>query len=527
MNRVTTRTTLLILTALLLHSPTTTMAQTNPSTAPATLPSSYSLVIDLDTRFQGIDHFAASDCWSMQKIGAWSEANRKKIADLLFSVDKGIGLSMWRFNIGGGINNETIRDRWRTAETFEVEEGKYDWSRQANERWFLGAAKARGVRKFLAFVNSPPGRMTRSGLTNAGLPGGGGSIRGSTNLKPDFEPQFARYLGDILEHFAANPDESQRITFDWVSPVNEPAVAWERGQEGNRAGNDDIKRIVRALYAELTLRKLPTRILIPEAHNIHDLVRVDQRFSRQHGASYGGYLDDFDADAELGAMVNYTLAYHSYRTDGKDQLVEARRALRAKLDEHPKWTAWQTEYCVLSGGRDLGMESALNVARLIHTDLTVASAAAWAWWLSVSPYDYKDGLIHTDWKKPGDAESIIEPKLLWAMGNFSRFVRPGMVRVAVRVAVRGAEENLNGVLASAYHDASSGRVAVVCINMSEQSPKLNVRVSTSSKGAPPARFVPHVTSGRREDDLKTYPAIAADEEFTLPPRSVVTLVNAP
>jgi len=167
------------------------------------------LLIDLDQRFQTIDHFAASDCWSIQKLDSWSEQNRNRLADLLFSTDKGIGLSMWRFNIGGGINTVTIRDPWRTVESFEIAPGQYDWSRQAGQRWFLAAAKARGVNKFLAFVNSPPGRMTRSGLTNAGLPQGG-QIEGSTNLKPGFEPQFAKYLADILEHFARHPDPSRR-----------------------------------------------------------------------------------------------------------------------------------------------------------------------------------------------------------------------------------------------------------------------------------------------------------------------------
>src|SRR4051794_13504955 len=97
--------------------------------------------IDLDREHQLIENFGASDAWSMQKLGTWSLENRNRVADLLFSPEKGIGLSCWRFNIGGGINPQ-ITNPWRTAETFEVSEGHYDWTRQAGERWFLGAAKA-------------------------------------------------------------------------------------------------------------------------------------------------------------------------------------------------------------------------------------------------------------------------------------------------------------------------------------------------------------------------------------------------
>jgi O-glycosyl hydrolase len=171
--------------------------------------------IALDTEYQTIENFGASDCWSMQKLGTWSMPARNRVADLLFSQSAGIGLSCWRFNIGGG-TTDRITNPWRTVETFEVGEGQYDWTRQAPERWFLGAAKARGVAQFLAFVNSPPGRMTRTGIT-FGQPGGD-----TTNLKPGFEAQFARYLVDILEHFRDNPDRSERVAFDYVSPINEP-----------------------------------------------------------------------------------------------------------------------------------------------------------------------------------------------------------------------------------------------------------------------------------------------------------------
>ena len=86
----------------------------------------------------------------MQKIGAWPEDEKEKVAQLLFSPLAGIGLSLSSavLNLGAG-PDKTITNPWRTAETFEVSEGKYDWARQANERWFLQAAKRYGVSAFL------------------------------------------------------------------------------------------------------------------------------------------------------------------------------------------------------------------------------------------------------------------------------------------------------------------------------------------------------------------------------------------
>ena len=59
---------------------------------------------------QTIRHFGASDAWSMQFIGLWEdETEQEKIADWLFSTENdaqgkplGIGLSVWRFNLGAG-----------------------------------------------------------------------------------------------------------------------------------------------------------------------------------------------------------------------------------------------------------------------------------------------------------------------------------------------------------------------------------------------------------------------------------------
>ncbi len=83
--------------------------------------------------------------------------------------------------------------------------------------------------------------------------------------------------------------------------------------------------------------------------------------------------------------------------------------LGQKMKQYPSWKLWETEYCVLVGSegkggnhRDLTMNTALDVARIIHLDLTLSGVSAWQWWTAVSPMDYKDRLIYTDWRKPGD-----------------------------------------------------------------------------------------------------------------------------
>jgi O-Glycosyl hydrolase family 30 len=478
-------------------------------------------LIRLDSEYQTIENFSASDCWSMQKLGTWSLPNRNRVADLLFSQTGGIGLSCWRFNIGGGITDQ-INNPWRTAETFEIAEGKYDWTRQSPERWFLGAAKARGVPQFLAFVNSPPGRMTRTGITY------GQRGTDTTNLKPGFEGQFARYLVDILEHFRTNPDKMERIGFDYISPVNEPNVEWNGlSQEGCRASNEDCKAVLRALDAELKKRKCPTGIAGMEVSGLPPLYSLADRMSKTYNANYGNYLDEFLGDPGTAGMLNHRFSYHDYGSDLiKGQLVENRQTLRKKFDQYPGWKPWMSEYCVMTGsegkgggGRDLTMSTALDVARIIHLDLTLVGVTAWQWWTAVSGVNYKDGLIFTDWKKPGDAESIITSRLLWAIGNYSRFVRPGMRRVELE----GKGHDIRGLMGSAYKDEKERRVVAVYINVESGPQTVQLDFDLGGRRWRPKSIALHITSDREGDELKEYPSPVAGAPIEIPARSVVTV----
>ena len=110
-------------------------------------------------------------------------------------------------------------------------------------------------------------------------------------------------------------------------------------------------------------------------------------------------------------------------------------------------------------GRDTGMSSALELALTVQTDLTKLNVSSWQYWIAVSCYDYRDGLIYVF---KGNHE-VVETKRLWALGNFSRFVRPGYVRVDSKT------DNLN-VLSSAFKgtdDEGRENLVVVLVNNSD------------------------------------------------------------
>jgi O-glycosyl hydrolase len=469
-------------------------------------------VVDLSKRHQEIDNFGASDAWTMQKIGVWSEASRNKVADLLFSTEKGIGLSLWRFNIGGGINRN-IRDPWRTVETFETGPGQYDWSRQANERWFAQAAHDRGVPYLLGFVNSPPGRMTRNGLTNSG-----NDTRSTTNLKEGMEKQFANYLCDIVEHFK-NAPEKERLVFDYLSPINEPEVAWETGnnQEGSRASNEDIRKVMQALHEEITGRKLNVKIRAPESNSVRHLFEPAATESRRWGAPYGDYLKVFGGDPAAFALMDGVMCYHDYSSFSGASVENDHAQLGREMAKYPNVKLWMSEICILQNRRDLTMNMALDVAKLIHADLVLSGASAWQWWLAMSNGDYKDGLLYTNWRRAGDPETIIESKSFWVMGNFSRFIRPGFVRVELT----GDHHGFDGLLGSAYLDPKTGKVVLVYVNVAEEAQKVTWTIKKGDWDLP-RQFVPWETTAA--ENLKARAPIQT-AEYEVPARSVVTLVS--
>jgi len=468
-------------------------------------------VLDTSIHHQVVDNFGANDAWSIQKIGAeWSEMNKNKIADLLFSTNTGIGLSCWRFNLGAGLNHQTIRDDSRTTDSFETAPGKYDWTRQAGQRWFLRAAKAHGVGQFLATVYSPPLRLTKNGLSNLGH-----DTNSTTNLKPGTENDFAKYLADIVRHFHDNAEIPEQVDFNFVLPVNEPQWEWQHSQEGCRYSNGDLKKIYTALHSRLVADGLRTKILGPESGSIPDMYSLDEPAREKWHADYGNYLNWICGDPAIAACFGGVISYHSYWSDElPDKLVPHREQLGRAFAKFPGWKIWQSEYCVMETGRDLGMDTALRVARIIHCDLTLVNASSWQWWMAVANEDFKSGLIYTDYQKPGDVETIYESKLLWALGNFSRFIRPGMVRVELF-----GPQDVNGLMVSAFLDETNSRLVLVFVNCGDQAQ--GIRLKFAPAAGAERTFTSYITSAGR--NLAVGSQISGT--FSVPGRCVMTLLS--
>lgn len=168
---------------------------------------------------------------------------------------------------------------------------------------------------------------------------------------------------------------------------------------------------------------------------------------------------------------------------------------------------WQTEIYDTQGPADAGMGSGLRTAKLIHEALTIAYMNAWHFWW-VYPTVSDNGAL---WDKDSGKPS----KRLWVMGNFSRFVRPGDIRVDATVAPTA------GVTLTAYTDLAATKIVVVAINTNASA----TSQAFSIAGATPSKVTPWVTDATQNLVAQTAQTLSSNDfSYSLPAKSVTTLV---
>lgn len=210
-------------------------------------------------KYQTVEGFGASGAWWAQIVGNWTHEDpvsgkpvRDRISELLFSKTEGIGLNIYRYNIGGGSKHSgrgTFSQPARATECFETASGEYDWSRDSASVYMLRRAVDDGADNVIFFVNSPIERLTNNHKTQLNK-----NQIFRENIKPKNYPAFAKYCADVAEHFIG-----EGIPIKYISPVNEPLWIWNGGQEGCHYSPASCRRVFRAFVKELDGRKKTRR----------------------------------------------------------------------------------------------------------------------------------------------------------------------------------------------------------------------------------------------------------------------------
>lgn len=441
---------------------------------------------------QTIDDIGASGAWWVNDLQHFSPKVQARVAKLLFSK-QGLDLSSYRYNIGGG--GVAVTTPARAAEDFLNADGSYDWSKDKGGRTFLEYAAKYGVEDLIGFVNSAPAQWTTNGQSCGG------------QLKPENEGDYAKYIADVTQHFAG-----QGVKLGYISPFNEPDNDFGScGQEGMKVTVDQRDDIVRALGAEQQARHQKTSIIADESSQTTQFVSELPQWISQPGT----------------AQYVSALAHHTYNNPNDGQLANVYETSRSVGQK-----SWATEICCFGKGStgwnqeyDPSIDSALLTSRIIYKDFASAHDSAFQWWVALAsgygtdPYTkndvgWNDGLIYydPDYATNGN-QTLYFTKRYYALGQYSKFVRPG----SVAHNVTGAPD---GVEVSAYD--SGGRWVVVVNNHNTTDTPLSLHFNNAA----PKRAREAVRTSATEDwaDVAKPSVSAGTVSATLAARSITTYV---
>jgi O-glycosyl hydrolase len=504
---------------------------------------------DITAKNQTIRNFGASDGWNTQFVGLYFNGTQKeKLAELLFSTDKntdgspkGIGLSAWRFNIGAGTSEQGTASRItapeRRSECFLNSDGTYNWNKQIGQQWFLNkAALTYNVPDIIGWQNSPPVQYTVRGLGFREYGDPKQSI-----LKTGSYSDYGKFLSNVILHF-----KQTGVNINYVSPLNEPQWDWmpsasgaDAGQEGSPWTNQEISNVVKAIGTEFNNQNITSKIFVSEAGNIGCLLSGT-------GVAYNQLSDLWDKTSSLNitnvASLSNVVSSHSYGTDiSASSLVSNRQTLKDRLTAlNSNLEYWQTEYSLLGTGYQFGqatgrnltpMECAISLARVIHSDLVTANATGWQWWTTfefeknLSPEE-RYSLIRVALNTTNTAGLYRPTKLLYTLGNYSHFIRPGMKRLDISRSDNLAEiDAIANLMVSAYLNESTNEVVYVVINPTSTEKGIKLTVDKLLPNTNVSEFIPYITTNNDNDNLKRYPVFAATDRYILPATSVVTFVG--
>ncbi len=458
------------------------------------------ITINPTISYQRIDNFTAADAWSGNFVGKyWAEKEKSQIAEWLFSQEcdekgnpKGIGLSLWRVNTGAGTWEQTpcdIQPLQRRAESFKTTDGlHYDWGKCAGQIYFMRKAKKLGCNNFLLFSNSPLVQYTLNGK-------GYSDTNRAANIRPECYDLYGDYLATVADHL-----QQEGLHISYISPINEPQVDWIRPtQEGSPWKKSEMKKMFVALDKAMSTRPslANVKIAVGECASVpvvyQETAAITKQFGQKQDAPHNIARSFFDKNSPhyIGNLkhVPNMICGHSYHNHMKNaNMLDVRSKVKGVCDS--LGIAYQqTEWCLLPySTQDLrkadgftsdwepgnygDIQVALLMGRLIHTDLVHAGAEAWGYWKGMElngnhalvALHAKDGNIF-------NGGTVSANKILWALGNYSRFVRPGYQRISTKGA-----DDLNNVAASAFRSPDEKRIVLVLVNSGHETEDLELNL---------------------------------------------------
>ncbi|TPX42156.1 hypothetical protein SeMB42_g03748 [Synchytrium endobioticum] len=424
------------------------------------------------------------------------------LMDAMFDVNKGLGLTVVRYNIGGtGPNAKGYPQYYDMPAVQLAEGGPYDFDLDYGQRNTLLASMERGVIAVELFSQSPPWWMTTSGSTK-------GNWDGSDNLVPSKFSLFADYLAKTIIYYQT----AHKLAFYSVAPFSEPTANWWDPQQGRQEGcHWDLptaNSFVAVLHSTLTSYGLNTLISSTDDVAYSATQLSLQKMNARDLGMFGkvnthGYFDPPNSErASFGQVVAKT----------------GKKAWMSELG-----TGGQSMNPAAYGIREFG---AIGLARQIVADIYYIGVTSWVYWQAVD--------IGGDWGLVSIPSGSYDPayfdqpsipgKQYYVMMQYSKWLRPGMDIIA--------SDQGQDIAVVAARSVSDKRVVIVALNSYPYNRVFGIDLSVYAHGANSA-FVtsPMSITAYRTSDIENHANITAPAygsnavaSIQAPPNSVTTMI---
>ena len=453
------------------------------------------LKINVQKEYQTFKSIGASGAWWAQIVGGWSHIDevsgkpvRDRIAELLYNKETGIGMGVYRYNIGAGSKHSgkgEYSQPARATECFEFSKGEYDWTRDSNAVYMMKKCVENGADEVIFFVNSPIERLTRNGLAHNKK-----HQLFHENISKKNYKEFAKYCLDVTEYFV-----KEGVPVKYLSPVNEPIWVWNGGQEGCFYRPRSVKNVFKVFAEEIDKRETLKNVKLSGAES-GDLRWFNKSYTRQllKDKNVRKHLDGVDVHSYcLPLPLPITIPFLN------DRLGFVKRFRKWMDKNYPDISVIMSEWTHMQGGRDYGMDSALVTATTMYEDFTLLNAVSWQHWIAVSEVDYCDGLIYINLED----KTFEITKRYYVTGNFSKYIKPDSKRIEAKTD----DEN---VLVTAFKN--DREIVLVFINNSNDDKAFSLPFGNE--------FLVSVTD--ESNNLKE--CVTESSALHLTPKSVTTVV---
>lgn len=415
--------------------------------------------VNWNEEYQVIEGFGCSQACDVYGFEVYNFPKRDEVLDLLFSQENGIGLSILRAEVGAGLNLPTI----------EPQDGVWNFDPSIGDVWVMNEAKKRGVNKIISTVWSPPVWMkTNNSITNGG------------RLKSGCYQKYADYLAMYCKKYK----EIHGVNINAISIANEPeyAAPWQS-----------------CLWSGLEIANFVKNYLKPTfiRENIDSKIVIGET-----GLAWTEFFMKPVLNDQAACDAIDIVGGHYYRGSIKP----------FSLSKEKGKQIWLTETSDTSKGLKVHMDDGVKWGKIIHEFMVTADANAFIYWNGANVQDVNVNLMRMN----TNDNTIITTKRLFALGNFSKFIRPGYKRISA------TQNPVSGVYLSAYKDEQTGKFVIVVVNNSSTNHVININPQNFISG----KITPYVTN--EEVSLQKYEDISLrDGHFTVSvgAQSVVTFVG--